>query len=307
MVIPCYNEEKLIARTIDGLPEFIDHIIAVNDASDDNTLVILRDLALQKRNLVVLDNEKNGGVGFSLKRGFKYCLDETEAFAIGIVSGDDQCDPRCIEPMLGEFIDKNCDYVKGNRFFQRDAMASMPTYRRIGNIVVSLLAKFSTGYYSISDAVMSFGFIRRSTLQRVDFSLVRDRYDYDNSMLIAMSIVGARVMDVPVPAIYGEETSTLDFWPTVFRVLRVLWAGFWRRIFYKYVFFSLHPIAIFLCGGLLFSVIGWMFALFLAVERIWHGSSPSTGTVMLAALPIILGVQLLLTTIIMDMSNEDRP
>src|SRR5690606_33000772 len=145
-----------------------------------------------------------------------------------------------IEPMLDVFIDRNCDYVKGNRFLHRSALKTMPGYRRIGNIFISLLTKFSTGYYSISDTTMGFGFMRKSILEQVDFDLVGDRYDYETSMLVALSIAHARIKDHAVPAIYGEETSTIDFLPTVLRVLRVVWTGFWRRMYYKYIIFSFH-------------------------------------------------------------------
>lgn len=307
VVIPCYNEELLIEKTISTLPEEIDYIFAVNDASKDGTLKVLKKIAKKNRKVTVLDNEQNGGIGYSLKRGFEYALKHTDATAIGIVSGDAQCDPQYIKPMLDEFIDRNCDYVKGNRFFQREALKSMPTFRRNGNIFISLLTKFSTGYYSISDTTMGFGFLRRSILEQVDYALVKNRYDYENSMLIALSIARARIKDHAVPAIYGEETSTIDVLPTIMRVLRVVWIGFWQRIYYKYVLFSLHPIAIFLFGGILLSAVGWIFALYLLLEKLIFDVSPSSGTVMLAVLPIILGFQMLLTALLMDVNEEDRP
>lgn len=307
VIIPCYNEEKLIQKTINTLPDSVDYVIAVNDASKDNTLAVLQEISKKNKKVMVLDNDLNGGIGYSLKNGFQYAIEYTDAVAIGIVSGDAQCDPRYIQPMLDEFIDRNCDYVKGNRFFQREALKSMPTYRRIGNIFISLLTKFSTGYYSISDTTMGFGFLRRTLLEQIDYTLVKDRYDYENSMLIALSIANARIKDHAVPAIYGEETSTIDFLPTVMRVLRVIWVGFWQRIYYKYILFSLHPIAIFLFGGLILSLAGWAFGFYLLLAKIISDSSPSSGTVMLAVLPIILGLQMLLTALLMDVSNEDKP
>jgi glycosyltransferase involved in cell wall biosynthesis len=307
VVIPCYNEEKLIEKTISTLPASIDYIIAVNDASKDDTLAVLHRIAKSNKKVTVLDNDANGGIGYSLKNGFHHALKHTDAEAIGIVSGDAQCDPEYIEPMLDVFIERKVDYIKGNRFFQRDALKSMPAYRRFGNIFISLLTKFSTGYYSISDTTMGFGFLRRSILEQVNYDLVRNRYDYENSMLIALSIVSARLKDYPVPAIYGEETSTIDFWPTVGRVLRVVWVGFWQRIYYKYILFSFHPIALFLFGGLLLTLVGFGFGVYMIVEKIIHSLSPSTGTVMLCVLPLIVGFQMLLTALIMDVYNEDRP
>jgi glycosyltransferase involved in cell wall biosynthesis len=307
VVIPAYNEERLIGRTIDELPDSIDYIIVVNDASSDHTLEVLNEYQASRPRLRVLDNPENGGVGFSLKRGFRYALTETDAEAIGIVSADSQCDPRSIEPMLDLFLEKDVDYVKGSRFFNREALDSMPLYRRLGNIFISLLAKFATGYYSISDITMGFGFLRRPTLQQVNFDLVGDRYDYESSMLIALSIAEAKIKDFSVPAIYGDETSTINFWGTAFRVLKVLWVGFWTRIYYKYILFSFHPIALFLLGGFFFTLVGFGFGVYMAVERWANQLSPSTGTVMLCALPLILGFQMLFTALIMDVGNEAKP
>ena len=307
VVIPAYNEERLIDRTIDELPAWIDYIVVVNDASTDRTLDVLSQHQARQPRLRILDNTDNGGVGFSLKRGFKYVLDETDADAIGIVSADSQCDPNSIEPMLDLFLEQRIDYVKGSRFFNREALSAMPLYRRLGNIFISLLAKFATGYYSVSDITMGFGFLRRTTLQQVDYDLVGDRYDYETSMLIALSIAEAKIKDFSVPAIYGDETSTINFWGTVFRVLKVLWVGFWKRIYYKYILFSFHPIALFLVGGFFFTGIGLGFGVYMAVERWVNQLSPSTGTVMLCALPLILGFQMLLTALIMDVSNEAKP
>jgi glycosyltransferase involved in cell wall biosynthesis len=306
VVIPAYNEEALLTQTVTTIPQSIDYIIVVNDASSDTTLNVAYELQKRDERIVVLDNEDNGGIGYSLKRGFEYSLQMTDAEAIGIVSADAQCDPTCIEPMLDVFIDRNCDYVKGNRFFQRTALQSMPSYRRVGNIFVSLMAKFSTGYYSVSDITMGFGFLRKSALEQVNFSLVRNRYDYETSMLVALSIVGARIKDFSVPAIYGQETSTIDFWPTVFRVLHTLWIGFWQRMYYKYMLFNFHPVILFLFSGMALLTVGGAFGIYVLVEKIFSNLTPSAGTVMLCVLPLIVGFQLFLTALILDVYNEEK-
>jgi glycosyltransferase involved in cell wall biosynthesis len=306
VVIPAFNEQTLLAATVVGLPQSVDYIIVVNDASKDNTLDVAQELQAHDSRIIVLDNERNGGIGYSLKRGFEYSLERTAADVVGIVSGDAQCDPSCIEPMLDVFIDRNCDYVKGNRFFQRGALQSMPRYRRIGNIFVSLMAKFSTGYYSVSDITMGFGFLRRSTLEQVNFELVRNRYDYETSMLVALSIVGARIKDFSVPAIYGQETSTVDFWPTVFRVLHALWIGFWQRMYYKYMLFNFHPVVLLLFSGMTLLTVGVSFCTYVLIERVLGNLTPSAGTVMLCVLPLIVGLQLFLTALILDVYNEEK-
>lgn len=306
VVIPAYNEEKLIGTTISKLPDFIDYIIVVNDGSKDNTQAVLEKIAKTNKKLTVLTNKPNGGIGYTLIKGFKYAISETDAVAVGIVAGDDQFDTSYLQPMLDDFINHELDYVKASRFFHREAFKTMPKYRQIGNIFISLLTKFSTGYYNITDITNGCGFLRRDALERVNFDLVKSRYDYETSMLTALSIAGAKIRDHAVPAHYGEEKSTIKLLPTVLRNLRAVWQGFWLRIYYKYILYSFHPVALFLIGGLLLSLIGLGFGVFLIIDKIISDTSPTSGTVMLAVLPIILGFQMLMTSLIMDMNNEGK-
>jgi glycosyltransferase involved in cell wall biosynthesis len=306
VVIPAYNEEKLIATTIKKLPDFIDYIIVVNDGSKDDTLAILNKLKRENKKLTVLSNDPNGGIGFTLIKGFKYAVEHTDAVAIGIVAGDDQFDTSYLAPMMDELLDRNLDYIKASRFFHREQFKTMPKYRQVGNIVISLLTKFSTGYYNITDITNGCGFLRREILQKVNFDLVKHRYDYETSMLTALSIAGARIMDHPVPAHYGDEKSTIKLMSTVLRNLRAVWNGFWLRIYYKYILYSFHPIALFLLGGLLLTLVGLGFGIWIIFEKILNTVSPSSGTVMLVVLPLILGFQMLMTALTMDMNNEGK-
>jgi hypothetical protein len=130
------------------------------------------------------------------------------------------------------------------------------------------------------------------------------RYDYENSLLIALAIMGARIKDEPVPAIYGDEESTIPVFKTTIKALKVVWKGFWRRIYYKYIVYNFHPIALFLTGGIILGTLGFAFGIYLILAKIIGDITPSSGTVMLAVLPIILGFQLVLTSITMDMSND---
>lgn len=307
VIIPCYNEERLIDQTIKKLPEFIDHIFAVNDASTDATLQVLNKLQKASPKLHVVDLKQNQGVGGALIAGYQRAIKETESTAIGIVAGDDQFDTSFLSHMLDAFITTNADYVKASRFFHREAFKTMPKYRQFGNIFISLLTKFSTGYYSITDITNGCGFLRRSILEKVDFANVERRYDYETSMLTALSIADALVIDYAVPAHYGEEKSTIKLMPTALRNLRAVWKGFWRRMYYKYFLFGFHPIALFLITGLSLLVIGLLFGLFILYTKLFDGNSPTSGSVMLCVLPMILGLQFLLTSLTMDMANEKKP
>jgi len=304
VVIPCYNEEKLISKTISTIPPVVDIIIAINDGSKDGTLEVLKSIAKKNKRISVVDNDKNHGIGYSLVNGFKHALADTDAGLIGVMAGDAQCDPNYIEPMIAELYDEKLDYIKANRFFHRDALKAMPGYRQVGNVFISLLTKFSTGYYSISDTQNGYGFFTRRIMSKMEFDFIGERYDYENSMLIALSIAGAKIKDFPVPAIYGDETSTIKFLPTAMRALRAVWIGFWRRIYYKYVLYSFHPVALFLFSGILLFFVALIFGIVILLNRIFASESPSSGTVMLVVLPLIVSFQLFMTSILMDMHNE---
>lgn len=306
VVIPCYNEEKMITQTIKKIPEYIDHIIAVNDASTDNTIGVLKKLKKQYSKLIIVDNKVNQGVGGALIAGYDYAIKNTKATAIGIVAGDDQFDSSYLKAMLDDFIDQSADYVKASRFFHREAFKTMPKYRQFGNIFISLLTKFSTGYYSITDITNGCGWLRREIIEKVDFSIVEKRYDYETSMLTALSIANAKVIDHAVPAHYGDEKSTIKLIPTAWRNLKAVWEGFWRRIYYKYVLYGFHPVALFLFTGMFFLIISLLLAIFLLYVKLFAHQSPTAGSVMLAVLPFILGIQLTLTALIIDVSNENN-
>jgi len=296
----------MITQTIKKIPEYIDHIIAVNDASTDNTIGVLKKLKKQYSKLIIVDNKVNQGVGGTLIAGYDYAIKNTKATAIGIVAGDDQFDSSYLKAMLDDFIDQSADYVKASRFFHREAFKTMPKYRQFGNIFISLLTKFSTGYYSITDITNGCGWLRREIIEKVDFSIVEKRYDYETSMLTALSIVNAKVIDHAVPAHYGDEKSTIKLIPTAWRNLKAVWKGFWRRIYYKYVLYGFHPVALFLFTGMFFLIISLLLAIFLLYVKLFAHQSPTAGSVMLAVLPFILGIQLTLTALTIDVSNENN-
>jgi hypothetical protein len=136
--------------------------------------------------------------------------------------------------------------------------------------------------------------------------VVGDRYEFENTILIGLSIIGARVGDFSAPAIYGEETSTIKVFSTTMRVLRVLIKGFWQRIYYKYILFNFHPIAVFIFGGVILGLFGVAFAIYLIIARIFWGETPSAGSVMIAVLPLIISLQLTLTAFILDVIEDKK-
>lgn len=304
-LLPAYNEEKLITKTVTTLPDYIDKIMVIDDVSTDNTLKIAKDLAKKDDRVVVIHHKVNTGIGGAYISGFKKSM-ELGMDLVVTMAGDAQCNPDYIKNMIDTLVDENLDYVKANRFVHLEDLKQMPKFRRIGNIIITLLTKFSSGYYSIFDSQNGYGVFKRKTLEKLPLEHIGQRYDYENTLLIALAIMGAKIKDEPVPAIYGDEVSTIPVFKTTVRALSVVWKGFWRRIYYKYVVVNFHPIALFLFAGLLLTLVGLLVGIYMIAAKLLAHASPSTGTTMLCVLPLIVGFQVMLTALIMDMNNENR-
>lgn len=222
------------------------------------------------------------------------------------MAGDAQMDPTYLSKMLDDMTVRNLDFIKANRFMHFEQLQSMPKFRRVGNIVVTLLTKFATGYYSVFDSQNGYAVYTKKVVDELPWRIVGDRYEYEITILIGLSIVGAKVGDYPVPALYGDEESTINVLPSVMRVLRVLFKGFWNRIYYKYVIYNFHPVAIFLFSGAFLSFIGFAYGIYLATDRFLNQVTPTSGTVILDGLFLLMGFQLLLTALMLDVMEEKR-
>ena len=301
LVIPAYNEELLIATTISTLPDFVDRIVVVDDGSADATSEKVHALAHPR--VTLLRNDENRGIGASVVRGVKELLD-CQVDVVCLMAGDAQCDPACLTLMLDIVTRGEADCAKANRFLRARELRSMPLRRRFGNLLLSLLTKFSTGYYSLFDSQNGYSANRADILRRLDLDSISPRYEFENSFWLQLYLARARIRDVPAPAIYGEETSTIGFWEFVRRTSRVLIAGFFQRLLYSYVY-NLHPLIVFGILGLLLVAFGTGVGIWVTVVAIGE-DTPSTGTVMLAVLPLLVGLQLFLAAFVMDVVNEPR-
>ena len=300
--IPAFNEQQLIGKTITTLPDCVDLIVVVDDASHDGTAEVVE--GINDNRVRLLRNEVNRGVGYSVVRGLSYAL-EAGVDVLCIMPGDAQCDPSYLPVLIEHVVNGDCDYAKANRFYHRQALRSMPTFRRLGNIFLTLLTKFATGYYSIFDTQNSYSAIRADTLKSLELEDISPRYEFENSYLLHLSFINARIKDVPVPAIYGQEESTIRLLPFIIRTSRTLLKGFFQRVYRRYVLYNFHPVALFLFSGLAFTLWSLGFGIWAGVQSLGSATA-SAGTVMLAVLPFLVGFQLLLAAIVLDIINEPR-
>ncbi|HEY4694602.1 MAG TPA: glycosyltransferase family 2 protein [Candidatus Nanoarchaeia archaeon] len=303
LIIPAFNEEGLITKTLQNTPRYVDLVICVDDASHDKTLAQMKIFAKKDKRVLVLSNKINGGVGFSVKRGLTEALKRKADYVV-IAAGDNQCDLTKIKDFVTICEEQNYDVCRGNRFLNRKEIRSMPTLRKIGNSLYSFLTKFVSGYYSLFDFQSSFSAIRQEKLKELDLEALRDDYFFDNSLWINLNIVNARVKEIPVPVIYEDEVSDVNYFKFVIASLPFLLGSFLNRIYQKYILI-LHPVGIFLISGSVLFLFGLGFGIYIFLET--RGpSTASTATVMLSVIPFFIGFQLILNAIVFDMQNEPK-
>lgn len=304
IVIPCYKVAAHIESTVSSLPEWVDHLILVNDCSTDNTLEILNRIASSNPKATVLSHSVNKGVGGAMITGFKHAL-TSDTDIIVKMDGDGQMDPECLPALLQPLCDHTADFAKGNRFNDFEALKSMPTSRRIGNLGLSFLIKAASGYWEVFDPSNGFIAIERHTLKRIDLSKLAPRYFFESSMLIELYYAGARIQDVPMAAIYGEEVSNLSVTKTLFGFPPKLLKALFRRIMLSYFIYDFSITSIYMLAGLPLFIFGLTYGIVKWIHFASMDVAAPTGTVMLAVLPFILGFQMLLSAIQHDIDSKN--
>ena len=304
VVIPAYNEERLIVQALETIPEFVDLVVVIDDGSKDATSHKVIEASQCDPRIYLLRNPSNQGVGASVVRGHEYML-EQGVDCVAVMAGDAQTDPAHLHWLLDKLIDERYDMAKGNRLLHPNATRTMPRYRLLGNMVLTLLTKFASGYWSLLDSQNGYVAFNSEILRRLDLSRIARGYDLENSMLIQLNIVHARVADVTMPAIYGEEESGIRVWRVIPRMLLTLLAGFWQRIYLKYVLYSFHPIALLFFFGALLTLWGLGIGIWVGINSLGPESA-TAGSVMLSVLPFLVGFQLLLAALVLDILDEPK-
>jgi glycosyltransferase involved in cell wall biosynthesis len=303
LAIPAYNEEGLITRTLKSVPKYVDLVVCINDASKDKTQSEIKKFVLKESRIKLINNQNNSGVGFSVKRGLEFLLEKNMDYVV-IAAGDNQCDLSKIKDFVTQCQTLGFDVCRGNRFKNKKELKNMPTIRRAGNSIYSFVTKFVSGYYSLFDFQSSYGAIKTEKLREIELNSLRNDYLFDNSLWINLNIVDAKVKEIPIPIIYGEEVSDVNYVKFVTKSAFFLVSAFFNRIYQKYLLI-LHPVGVFLITGLLMLTVGIAVGVYIIVNSIGP-KTPSTATVMLSVIPFFLGFQLLLNAIIFDIQNEPK-
>jgi len=303
VVVPCYKVERSIEAVVAGMPEYIRSIILVDDASPGETPQILDYLAKEQPGRVfVVHLPQNQGVGGATLAGWEQAV-RMNAEIVVKMDGDGQMDPEYLPDLLEPLLFGKADYSKGNRFHTSDVLGKMPLVRLIGNAGLSFLNRLASGYWKTLDPTNGYFAIRAELIPRLQKKRISRRYFFESSLLLELGIRRAVVYDVPMQTIYGEEQSHLSARKSFFEFPPKLFAGFLRRLLYTKFLFDTSPDFLLGCTGFLLLLFGVIWGVVKYIQFTILGIPATAGTVMIAALPSILGFQMCLTAVQMDFQS----
>ncbi len=291
VVVPAYNEALLIGRVLSTMPDFVDRIIVVNDASTDKTADVVRaHRAFESGRIALLHHESNKGVGAAIVTGYRRALEMGLDVAV-VMAGDAQMDPDDLPRILDPIAAGEADYVKGNRLFRGESWKMIPRVRYLGNAFLSLLTKIASGYWHIADSQSGFTAITATALRRINLEEIYTRYGMPNDILIRLNVANFRVRDVSVRPIYDiGERSGIRLHSVVPRIAWLLWRGFLWRLKEKYVIRDFHPLLFFYLMGLVLTPVGLGLGVWAVLHRLLVGPIAPT-TAIFAAFLFISGCQ----------------
>jgi glycosyltransferase involved in cell wall biosynthesis len=305
VVVPAYNEELLLPVTLRAIPEFVDRIIVVDDASTDQTASRAREASATDSRVELVSHERNGGVGAAIVTGYKRALEERVDVTC-VMAADNQMPPEELEHLVRPVALGEVDYAKANRLFTGQAWELIPRHRYLGNAVLSLWTKIASGYWHVADSQSGYTALSLEVLGELDLDRIYTRYGFPNDMLVHLNIWNARVRDIPSKPVYGVgERSGIRLHKVAPAISLLLFKGFWWRLWQKYVIRDFHPLVFFYVLGISMSIVGFGLGLAEVILRIL-GNGITAATIVLVALLLIFGSQFTLFAMWFDMeSNKD--
>ncbi|EAQ53738.1 glycosyltransferase family 2 protein [Vibrio sp. MED222] len=302
VVIPCFKVKNQICKVLDSIGNEVDKIYVIDDccpaASGKFVLENNKDTRVK-----VIFSEVNSGVGGAVMKGYIEALKDGMDIIIKI-DGDGQMDPTLIPKFINPIIQGHADYTKGNRFNRIESLILMPTIRKLGNAILSFVNKVSSGYWKVMDPTNGYTAIHRSALLELPLNKISQRYFFESDMLFRLGTIRAVVQDISMDAKYDDEESSLEVKKVIFEFTPLYIKSFFKRIFYAYFLRDFNVASIELILGSIMMLFGFCFGVISWFNSISTGDVTSTGTVMIAVMPIIMGFQLLLSSLHYDITNS---
>lgn len=304
VVIPCYRVRDKLRGVLETLPDWVDVIIVVDDACPEKSFEVFKSDDTNGH-IILLRHESNQGVGGAMITGFRRSLQE-ECDIIAKMDGDGQMDPANLVDIVHPIASGLCDFTKGNRFVHLERLQIMPFARWIGNVGLTFLTKLASGHWHLSDPTNGYLAIHREVLKLLNFKRLSRGYFFETSLLIQLNIIRAVALDIPIPARYGGERSSLSVTRAFFSFPpRLLW-GLMHRLLWRYCFYDVNATTFCLIVGGALTIGGASFGIYRWAEGSLTGQFQSAGTVALSLLPTIIGLQLLLQGLVLDVVDLPR-
>lgn len=304
VVIPCYKVRKHILDVINKIGPEISRIYVVDDCCPDKS----GDYVLENckdRRVQVIRNTKNLGVGGAVMEGYQAAIKDNVEIIVK-VDGDDQMDPSLIPDFIAPILAGEADYTKGNRFFDLEGIRVMPKVRLFGNAVLSFMTKLSSGYWDLFDPTNGFTAIHADLARHLPFQKISPRYFFETDILFRLNTLRAVVADIPMDAKYGAEVSNLKISKIIGEFLFKHIRNFVKRIFYNYYLRDMSLASIELPLGLILISFGIAYGGYFWIASIQKGVATTAGTVMVAALPILMGLQFVMAFLSYDIASIPR-
>lgn len=304
VVIPAYKVSKHILGLLAKIGPEVGAIYVVDDSCPEKTGELVIKYCADSR-VHVIYHLKNQGVGGAVMTGYRSALKDGAEIIVKL-DGDGQMDPRMIPRIIRPIVKEQADYTKGNRFFNIERIREMPILRILGNLALSFFSKLSSGYWQIFDPNNGFTAINSKTAEQLPLNKISSRYFFESDMLFRLNLMRAVVVDVPMDAFYGDETSNLRLRSSVFEFAGKHIRNAFKRILYSYYLreFNLAsielPLGTGLCiFGLVVGIRSWM-------HSFQYGIATQPGTLILIAMSFLSGLQLLLGFFAYDIANVPR-
>lgn len=301
VVIPCYRVSAQILKVIDGIGPEVSAIYAVDDFCPENTGKMIAAKSNDPR-VRIINHVGNQGVGGAVVTGYFAALADGMDVIVKI-DGDGQMDPSLISTFIAPILSGEADYTKGNRFFSLEQLYGMPRIRLFGNAALSLLTKLSSGYWNVFDPTNGFTAISSNVAKSLPLDKISRRYFFETDMLFRLGTLRAVVVDIPMDARYANEKSGLKIGKVIPEFLLKHIQNTLKRIFYNYYLRDMSVASIELPLGIILFLFGCYYGIDTWILSAASGTFASAGKVMLSALPVIAGIQLLLSVLAYDVAN----
>lgn len=304
VVVPAYNEEVLIQRTLEAMPDFVDAIVVVDDCSKDATSQKVQEVAARDERVVLIRHEVNRGVGGAISSGYIWCRDHDMDAAV-VMAGDNQMHPDDLPALLDPVVEGRTDYSKGNRLVTGEAWQIIPHARYLGNSMLSFLTKIASGYWQVADSQTGYTVLNKRALKLLPLDDIYPRYGMPNDFLVTLNIYNMRVMDVPVRPVYGEEKSGINIRRIIFTLSLLLVRLFIKRMVQKYIIRDFHPLVLFYFFGTLLLLLDPLLLIRFFYLWVQQGQVPEI-TLLSILFCTISGMQLLLFAMLFDMEANQH-